>query len=288
MTASGSGREAALGPGAGNAFERAEAAEGWRNAAAMRALAYAAATDLLFEWADLQPGQRVLDIAAGTGETSVLAAQKVGPSGYVLATDISASMIAVAAEEAQKSGLANLEARTMDARTLDLPDDSFDAVISRMGIMLMPRREEALAEMRRVLKPGGKLVVVVWGTGERNLGSYVPQSIARRHAKLPPPAPDAPGMFALGGEGALEKTLTDAGFNSVRVRAVPAPRRFPNAAEMMRFYTGGTPMMHDSLSVLDEAGKAAALAEIEDTMRQFEGPDGISIPGQALVGFGTT
>jgi hypothetical protein len=111
--------------------------------------------------------------------------------------------------------------------------------------------------------------------------------IARRHAKLPPPAPDAPGMFALGVPGLLERTLTDAGFRDVSVQAMPAPRHFSSSEEMTHYITTASPMLHESLSKLDEAGRAAMLAEIEETMRQFEGPDGIAVSGEALVGVGT-
>lgn len=286
MTANELGSDSSAGPAAGNAFSQPGAAEGWRRSAAVRGQTYAEATSLLFAWAQLEPGQRVLDIAAGTGDTAILAAEQVGPSGYVLATDLSESMMAVAAEEIQKAGLSNVETRVMDARTLDLPDASFDAVISRMGIMLMPERHRALAEMRRVLKPGGRLAVVVWGTAERNLGTFLPVSIARRHAQLPPPTPGAPGMFALGAPGLLNQTLSDAGFQDVRVQAVSAPRVFRDASAMRSFLVGGTQALSDSLAKLGESGRAAALAEIEETMLQFQGPDGIHIPGQALVGFG--
>jgi SAM-dependent methyltransferase len=271
----------------GAAFAEAGVARGWQSGAAVRGLAYAPATDRMFELAQLQAGDRVLDVAAGTGETSILAAQRVGPTGYVLATDLAASMIEVAAEDARKAGLSNVETRVMDARSLDLPSESFDAVISRMGIMLMPDRERALAEMRRVLKPGGRLAVIVWGTGERNLGSLLPQLIARRHAAMGPPAPGGPGMFALGAPGLLERTLTEAGFRDVTVQAVPAPRRFSSSAEMMWYLTDTSPMLREPLAKLDESGRAAMLAEIEDTMRQFERPDGIAIPGEALVGTAT-
>jgi SAM-dependent methyltransferase len=267
-----------------NVFEQQGMGERWRAAAAQRAQAFGAANDLLFELAQLQPGQHVLDVAAGTGDTSILAAERVGPSGRVLATDISNDMIAVAAEEAQKAGLANVETRTMDARSMDLPSDSFDAVISRMGIMLMPNREQALAEMRRVLKPGGRLAVMVWGTAERNLGGLLPDLVARRHAQLPPPPPDAPGRYALGAPGLLQRTLSEAGFRDVSVQSVPAPRRFASASAMMQFFTSGTPALQEPLAKLDDAGRAAVLAEIEETMRQFETPDGITIPGQVLVG----
>jgi ubiquinone/menaquinone biosynthesis C-methylase UbiE len=196
-------------------------------------------------------------------------------------------MLEVAAEEIRKAGLTNVETRVMNAENLALDADSFDAVISRLGIMLIPDRQRALGEIRRVLKPGGKLAAIVHSTPERNLSTLLPVSIARRYAKLPAPSSDGPGMFALGAPGLFPRTLTDAGFRNVSVQAVPAPRHYASPAEMMRYMTGSTPMLREPLAKLDEAGRTAMLAEIEETMRQFEGPTGITIPGEVLVGIGT-
>ena len=259
----------------------------WQTGAAARARSMGASTELMMDLAGLKPGDYVLDIAAGTGDTSLIAARRVGPTGHVLVTDLSPSMLEVATDEARKAGLANVETRVMDARSLDLESDAFDAVISRMGIMLMPERERALAEILRVLKPGAKLAAIVWSTAERNLSSLLPQLIGRRHAQLPPPPPDTPGMFALGAPGLLEGTLSRAGFRDISVQPVPAPRSYSSSDEMMRYMTGSTPILRESLSKLDEAGQATMLAEIEATMRQFAGPDGITIPGEVLVGVGT-
>jgi ubiquinone/menaquinone biosynthesis C-methylase UbiE len=271
----------------GAVFSEAGIAEVWRSGAAMRAQALAAATELMLELADLKPGDRVLDVAAGTGEQTQVAARRVGPDGHVLATDIAQGMLDVAAEELRRAGLTNVETRVMDAQSLDLESDSFDAVISRMGIMLIPEREKALAEIRRVLKPGGKLSAIVWSTPERNLSTLLPGLIARRHAKLPPPTPGAPGMFALGSPGLLERTLAEAGFRDVAVQAVPAPRQFPSVGELTRYLAESTPNLREPLAKLDAAGRAAMLAEIEETMRQFVGPDGVTISGEVLVGVGT-
>ena len=259
----------------------------WQSGAASRARSMGQATELMLDLAGVKPGDRVLDVAAGTGDTSFIAARRVGLAGYVLAIDISPSMLEVAEDEADKAGLANIETRVMDARKLELESDSFDAVISRHGIMLMPEREKALAEILRVLKPGAKFAPIVWSTAERNLNSMLPVVISRRHANLPAPPPGEPGMFALGAPGLLDRTLAEAGFRDVSVRAVPAPRTYASAEEMMDFMTRVTPMLHGALEKLDEAGRAAMLAEIEATMRQFEGPDGVVIPGEVLVGVGT-
>jgi SAM-dependent methyltransferase len=271
----------------GSTFAEAGMGRVWQRGAAVRGQAFAAATELMLDLAELETGNRVLDVAAGTGEQTLVAARRVGPTGRVVATDIAAGMLDVAAEEARQAGLTNVETRVMDAQRLDLEADSFDAVISRMGVMLVPDHREALAEIRRVLKPGGKLAVIVFSTPERNLYVLLPSLIARRHAALPPLASGQQGMFSLGSPGLLERVLAEAGFRDVAVRAVPAPRRFPSPSAMIEFLTESSPLLREPMAELDEAGRAAMLAEIEQTMRQFEGPDGVEIAGEVLVGAGT-
>lgn len=271
----------------GAIFAEAGMADVWRSGAASRARTLGAATTLMLDMAELEVGSRVLDVAAGTGEQTLEAARRVGPTGRVLATDIAPGMLEVAAEEARKAGLTNVETRVMDAQSMDLEAESLDAVISRLGLMLVPDHRKALAEIRRVLKPGRRLAAVVWSTPERNLSVLLPASIARRHAGMPPLTTDPPGMFSLGAPGLLERVLAEADLNDVEVRAVPAPREFPSVREMIAYLTESTPALREPLAKLDAAGRAAMLAEIEQTMRQFAGPDGVEIPGEVLVGAGT-
>ena len=136
-----------------------EIADRWSAGQALRQKTFGAATEMMLEIVNVQPGSRVLDVAAGTGEQTLVAARRVGPSGYVLATDISASMLDVAAEAARKEGLTILETRVMDAENLALDADSFDAVICRIALMLFLNPAKALTEMRRVVKPGGIVAV---------------------------------------------------------------------------------------------------------------------------------
>jgi ubiquinone/menaquinone biosynthesis C-methylase UbiE len=271
----------------GAAFTQAGMGALWQSGAASRARQLGMATELMLDLAGVTTGSRVLDIAAGTGEQTIVAARRAGPSGQVLATDIAPGMLEVAAEEVRKAGLGNVETRVMDAQSLELEDASFDAVISRLGVMLVPDSRKALAEIRRVLKPGGKLGMIVFSTPERNLGVLLPSLIARRHAGLPALATGQEGMFSLGRPGLLEQVLGEIGFRDVQVRAVSAPRQYASTAEMLAYMTGSTPMLREPMARLDEAGRAATLGEIEETMRQFEGPDGIQISGEILVGAGT-
>ena len=147
-----------------------ESADWWSAGQAARQQIYGAATEMMLDVAGVQAGSRVLDVAAGTGESTLMAARRVGPTGHVLAADVSASMLNVAAEAARKEGLANVETRVMNAENIELDADSFDAVICRIALMLFPNPAKALSEMRRVVKPGGKVAVMVFsGAGKKSL-----------------------------------------------------------------------------------------------------------------------
>ena len=184
---------------------------------------YGEVTRQMLDLARIQPGQRILDIAAGAGEPAVSAAERVGPSGYVLATDISEGIVELALQVALERGLKQIETRAMDGEKLDLPDASFDAVLCRLGLMYMPHPVTALREWRRALRPGGRVAVVVFSTPDRNSWGAMPASIIRRRAQLPPPVPGQPGPFSLGGPGVLEDVFRQAGFANPEVRAVPVP-----------------------------------------------------------------
>jgi ubiquinone/menaquinone biosynthesis C-methylase UbiE len=152
----------------GSIFLSDEAAEQWQSRKAQRGKVNAAADEMMLDAANLRPGNRVLDVAAGTGDQTLLAARRVGPTGYVLATDISASMLKLASDAAREAGLMNVETRVIDAENLDLDADSFDSVICRGGLMLFSNPVKALIGMRRVVKPNGKVVALVWSTEEKN------------------------------------------------------------------------------------------------------------------------
>ena len=164
---------------------------------------YGEVTRQMLDLARIQPGQRILDIAAGAGEPAVSAAERVGPGGYVLATDISEGIVELALQVARERGLKQLETRVMDGEKLDLPDASFDAVLCRLGLMYMPHPVTALREWGRALRPGGRVAVAVFSTADRNSWGALPASIIRRRAQLPPPVPGQPGPFSLGGPGVL-------------------------------------------------------------------------------------
>jgi SAM-dependent methyltransferase len=266
-------------------FGTPEAAEQWRRAAGRRASTYGRITELMLDLAGLQAGSRVLDVAAGTGDTTLLAARRVGPSGYLLAIDISASMLALAAEAAREAGLASVETRVMDGQELDIEPESFDAVISRNGLMFVPDIRKALASVRRVLKPAGRLAAIVFSTPEKNPYSALPQAIVRRHRGEPPLEAGQPGQFALGGPGVMENLLREAGFLEVSVQPFATNRAFSSLAVMMDTLKETSIQTRDAVKDLPNPDRA--WIEIEQAFQPFVGSDGsVSVPGESLVAVG--
>lgn len=247
------------------------------------------ATETMFDLARIGPGSRVLDVAAGAGEQSIGAARRAGASGRVLATDIAPALLERAAADAKAAGLSNLETLELDGEALDtLPAGSFDAVISRVGLIYFPDQQRALAGMRRALRPGGRVSAVVYSTPERNAFFSIPVKIIRERARLPAPLPGQPGPFSLGAEGALEAAFAKAGLRDIEVRRVPSPVRLASAAECVRFERESFGALHQMMVGLDEAERASTWDAIEEALRQFEGSEGFVGPCEMLVGGGST
>jgi len=261
-----------------------DAAAAWHDWGALLESWLGEATELMLDLAGIGPGKRVLDVAAGSGGQTLREARRVGASGAVLATDISSNIIDLAARDARAAGLSNVAARVMDGENLDVADASFDAVISRVGLIYFPDRARALEEIRRVLRPGGRVSAVVYTTPEANGFFSIPISIIRQIAGLPPPGPGLPGPFCLGGPGMLESAYRSAGFHSIVVRTVQAPVRLPSAAECLRFERESFGALHAMLAKASDADRRKAWTEIERELRRFEGPEGFLGPCELLVG----
>jgi SAM-dependent methyltransferase len=248
---------------------------------------YGEATRQMLDLARIQPGQHVLDIAAGAGEPAASAAERVGPGGYVLATDISEGIVELALQVARERGLNHVETRAMDGENLDLPDASFDAVVCRLGLMYMPHPVTALSEWRRTLKAGGRVAVVVFSTPERNPWGAMPASIIRRRAQLPPPVPGQPGPFSLGSPGVLEGVFKRSGFANPEIVAVPVPHRMASAAEYVRVAREAFGAFNAMMTNLSPQDREAAWNEVESSMLSFESRGGFEVPGECLVGAAT-
>ena len=207
------------------------AAEAWHRHGPTLGAWLGPATERMLDLAGVRDGNRVLDVAAGAGEQTLDIARRVGPGGSVLATDIAPRILEYAAAEARRAGLANVTTRAMDGENLDLPEGSFDVVVSGVGLIYFPDQHRALTEMRRVLVPGGRVAAIVYSTADKNAFFSLPVSIIRRRAQLGPPLPGQPGPFSLGADGVLQAAYERAGFHDIVVEVIPAPlRRTPPPA----------------------------------------------------------
>jgi len=264
------------------------AAEAWDRWSPLLAEWLGPATDAMLDMAAAAPGARVLDVAAGAGEQTLAAARRVGTNGYVLATDISPAILRFALDAARQAGLANVETKELDGERLDtLPEASFDAAISRVGLIYFPDQQRALAGIRRALRPGGRFAAVVYSTPEKNAFFSIPVGIIRRRAQLPPPLPGQPGPFSLGGEGVLAKALAQAGFKDVEVRSIDSPVKLPSAAECVRFERESFGALHQMMAAMSERERAETWKEIEAGLGKFENDQGFVGPCEMLVGSGT-
>jgi ubiquinone/menaquinone biosynthesis C-methylase UbiE len=265
-----------------HSWQSKEAAAQWARQAQQRQSILGEATRLMLEAAELRPGDHVLDIAAGAGDQSLLAARKVGPAGTVLATDISVEMLKEAVRAAEQQGLTNVTTRVMNAEQLELADQTCDAVICRMGLMLVVRQREALREILRVLKPGRKLAALVWSTAERNPFFSIPLSILAKYVAGPA---STSGPFSLAGTGVFEQALKEAGFREVSVRAVPIQLRFPSVDAYFQQMPSAS--VANAIRQFDQQDRQRLQEEIKQALIPFERPEGLVFPGELLLGVGT-
>ncbi|MGH3982652.1 MAG: class I SAM-dependent methyltransferase [Pseudonocardiaceae bacterium] len=244
------------------------------------------ATTLMLDAAGITTGSTVLDVAAGAGGQSLAAARRAGPSGQVLATDISPAILGYAAAAAAAAGLTNVQTRELDGERLDIDPAAFDAVISRLGLIYFPDQPGALAGQYRALRPGGRISAIVYSTAERNGFFSVPVSIIRRRAQLPPPAPGQPGPFSLGGPGVLEDAFRQAGFREVGSRPVPTPLRMAHAKDCVRFERESFGALHQMLAGVEPTQQEEVWQEISTELARFEGPEGFEGPCELIVAWG--
>ncbi len=244
------------------------------------------ATDVMLDMAAIREGSRVLDVAAGAGGQSLAAARRVGRGGAALAADISPNLLDFAAQRATEAGLDNVQTAVLDGEQLDVEEESFDAVISRVGFIYFPDQQAALRGMWRALKPGGKLAGIVYSTAQANEFFSIPVSIIRRRAELPPPAPGQPGPFSFGEPGVIEAAYERAGFKDVETRRMAAPLRLASAAECVRFQQESFGALHQMLAGLSGEDREETWREIEHELERFETASGFEGPCELLIAAG--
>lgn len=262
------------------------AAPGWAQWEAAIATWMEPATEIMLSMASVTTRARVLDLACGAGSQTLRAAQRVGAQGHVVASDIAEAMLHHVRENARAVGLANVTTLAGAAEDLEVAPESFDAVICRLGLMLFVAPAQALAAVRRALRPGGKVAVVVFTTPAANRFMAQPMQILLRHAGKTPPAPGQPGIFALGMPGVLHRLLLDSGFVGIEQRTVVVPLRLPSTAQALAMMQEAFGAYRAVISHSPEAVRVAAWAEVSETLKIFETPMGFVAPAEVLVAAG--
>jgi SAM-dependent methyltransferase len=245
-------------------------------------------TEALIEHAHISEGQSVLDVAGGSGEPGLTIAARVGPHGSVTCTDAVAEMVEAARHEATRRGLTNVQFRQCTAGSLPFPDDSFDAVVMRLGIMFVPDPVAAVREMLRVTRPGGRLALAVWHKSEINPFCYVVTNVMAQHVSSPSADPDAPNAFRFAEPGKLANVLTLAGAVDVEERVVPFALQAPLTARefwTMRSVTSDT--LREKLAKLPHEEQAQIAREVEQEVEEFFPGNQMNFPAQMILVSGT-
>lgn len=262
------------------------AAPGWAKWENVLAEGLADVTDTMLDMAGVDVGMRVLDLACGAGSQSLKAADRVGPSGRVVASDISATMLMHVREAAKRRGLSNIETLECAAEDLTPAAGVFDAAISRLGLMLFPAPKQALEAVQSVLKPKARIAALVFTTPSANPFMSKPMQILLRHAGKEPPTPGKPGIFALGGPGVLEALLSETGLADIEVRVVRASLRMGSAAEALEMMQQAFGAYRAVIADLSSEARAAAWSEVGECLRQFEDREGFQTELEFIIGSG--
>lgn len=244
-------------------------------------------TNAMLSMAEIGPGARVLDVAAGAGDQTIEILKRAGSTGFVLATDISPTILEFAKINAHRAGYENIETRAADGESLDVMGGTFDAAICRLGLMFFPNATDGLRAMYRALKPGGRACAMVFSTPENNPCVSILMSTALKHAGLPPRDPyQRGGLFSLGKPGLLDALFRQAGYVKVATTTMPAPFRLPSVKDYLEFVRNSASPILQILGRLDETSRQAAWAEIESKLCDFNASAGWEGPNELLLTVG--
>lgn len=227
-------------------------------------------SDKIVELAEIKPGDKVLDIATGIGEPAVTAARRVKPNGRIVATDISPQMLAIARARAKMLGLDGvMEFKEGDAEMLDFPKSSFNAVLSRWGLMFLPNLAGALAGIKQLLVPDGRLSAAVWSVPSKVPLLDLAFSTVRKQINAPAPPPGTPGPFALADAESLKRSFSQAGFQDIKVEILQITFGFDSPESYTRLHQQVTAPLQAMLSSYNEDRKKQIWGSVTDAVLQY-------------------
>jgi SAM-dependent methyltransferase len=263
----------------------AGSAAGWESGAAAFNRDAMPVSSAMIEALAPQPGHQLLELATGTGDTGLLAAELVQPGGVVTLSDFVPEMLSAAQRMAEAARVTNVRFRQIDADLpLDVEAASLDGVLCRWGYHLLADGEAALRETRRVLRPGGRVALSAWTRPEDNPWSALPiRALVARGLAEPPADPEAPGQFAWAREGAIAEHLDAAGFVEYEVEPVDLAVHVPDAESWWEVTTARAAQARDVAGRLDADTRAELVAELAAAARAWAGDGGLAIPGRSWV-----
>ena len=265
----------------------AAVAGGWARHAEYADARGAQSAQRMLELAEVRAGDRVLELACGPGGLGLAAAERVGQGGEVVLTDVAEEMTAIAAARAAELGVGNVSFRRRDLERIDEPDGSYDVVLCREGLMFALEPARAVAELRRVLRPGGRVAVAVWGPRERNPWLGLVMDVVSAQIGAPVPPPGIPGPFALGDADELRGLLDGAGLADVRVRELSVPLRTASFDEWWGRTSALAGPLSAILAAMPDATAQALTARAREAAREYEAASGgLDFPGVALIAAG--
>lgn len=260
-----------------------KAAPGWAKWEDVVSRSALSATDMMLDMADVTQGKRVLDLASGAGNQTLSAAHRVSPSGHIVANDISKTMLHHVEQNSASAGLSNVSTLLGAVQDLEIPPNSFDAVICRFALMLFAEPAIVLANVHHALKPGGKIGVVVFSTPQSNLFFVRPMQILLRHAGKTPP-PGGPGLFSLGAPGVLENLFAEGGFINIESRYLNLTLQMPSATQTLTMIQEAFGAYRAVIGDSPESVQKAAWAEVLEYLKSIDTGNGIEAPFEALIG----
>lgn len=261
----------------------AAAAAGWEAQRERMWVASAPIGEAMVAALDPQPGQTVLELAGGAGDTGFTAALLLGPEGLLISSDFAPEMVEAARRRGAELGLENVEYRVLDAQALDLPDGSVDGVLCRWGYMLMPDPPRALQETRRVLRPGGRLAFAVWGPPDRNRWATAIGRSLVALGLVEPPDPLGPGMFALADTDRLIDLVEAAGFERPELAEVDVTWRYDSFEDYVGVLRQLSRDTQARLEELDEPTRDRVLDAARQQLEPYTDGTGYAIGGVSLV-----